>query len=270
MSKHILITGSTDGIGKLTAIKLAQQGHTIYLHGRNQEKLLNTISELRRISGNNSIEGFVSDFSNLSDVIKMSEEVKSITPSLDVLINNAGIFKSNTVHSEGEIDIRFRVNYLAPFLLTNELIPLLVQGSSSRIINLSSAAQAPISLEALTGHEELMVQESYAQSKLALTMWSFYLAEKLKNISVLAVNPGSLLNTRMVQEAYGTHWSSADKGADILVELAVSEEYSGITGKYFDNDKGHKKGRFAQAHPDAYNQEKILTLIKKTLPLVDL
>ena len=104
------------------------------------------------------------------------------------------------------------------------------------------------------------VNESYAQSKLALTMWSFYLAKQLKNINVIAVNPGSLLNTKMVNEAFGKYWSSADKGANIIYELAVSENHKDVTGKYFDNDKGN----YGKAHPDAYNEEVIAELIKVT------
>ena len=84
-------------------------------------------------------------------------------------------------------------------------------------------------------------------------MWSFYLAKKEPSINVIAVNPGSLLNTNMVKKAFGKHWSSADKGANILYELAVSEDYKGASGKYFDNDRG----TFAEVHPDAYNETKI-------------
>ena len=95
-------------------------------------------------------------------------------------------------------------------------------------------------------------------------MWSFHLAKKLPNIAVIAVNPGSLLNTNMVKEAYGRFWSSADKGGNILYDLAVSEEYKGVTGKYFDNDKGDPKGAFGRAHVDAYDEEKIEKLIETT------
>ena len=91
-------------------------------------------------------------------------------------------------------------------------------------------------------------------------MWSFDLAKKLISTSVIAVNPGSLLNTKMAIEAYGQHWSPADKGADILHDLAVAEEYNEMTGMYFDNDKG----AFSSAHADAYQQEKIDQLIAVT------
>ncbi|MEO1340844.1 MAG: hypothetical protein AAFV28_06810 [Cyanobacteria bacterium J06635_13] len=112
----------------------------------------------------------------------------------------------------------------------------------------------------MTGKKNTSQGEAYAQSKLALTMWSFYLAKQEPDLNVIAVNPGSLLNTNMVAEAFGKHWSSADKGASILYELAVTEDYQDSSGKYFDNDKG----AFAKAHPDAYNETKINELIAKT------
>ncbi len=149
---------------------------------------------------------------------------------------------------------------MAPFVLSETLIPLLKKSSRPRLINLSSAAQSPVSNEVLTGKTQKPQGETYAQSKLALTMWSFYLAKEFSDIAVIAVNPGSLLNTNMVKEAYGRYWSSADKGAKILYDLAVSEEYEGVTGKYFDNDKG----AFGRAHSDAYDEGAVDQLLKTT------
>lgn len=260
MIKTILITGSTDGIGKLAAIKLAKDGHEICLHGRNAQKLEAVIAELKNTSNNDKISGFVADFSDLKAVEQMVQQVKKELPKIDVLINNAGVFKSPTTTNKNGLDMRMTVNYLAPYLLTKKLLPLLEKGNSSRLLNLSSAAQAPVSEAVLLGKMQGSESGTYAQSKLALTMWSFDLAEKHSNIGVIAVNPGSLLNTNMVREAYGRHWSSADKGANILYDLAVSEEYEGITGKYFDNDRGG----FGSAHADAYNEAKIEGLIQTT------
>lgn len=267
--KTILITGSTDGIGKLTAVKLAKEGHAVYIHGRNFEKLRNVVSEIKEVSGNENIDGFVADFSDLEAVKNMAYEVKEKLSKLNVLINNAGVFKSN-INQTKYGDIRIVVNYFAPYILTKELIPLLEKSKSSRIINLSSAAQAPVELDVIKGAEVLNVNSAYAQSKLALTMWSFSLAKTLKDTSIIAVNPGSLLNTRMVKEAFGQHWSSADKGASILYELAISSSYEKETGKYFDNDKGDPKGTFGVAHGDAYNESKIEELIKTTNKILNI
>jgi len=268
MSKIILITGSTDGIGKLAAIKLAKDGHEIYVHGRNAEKLKTVISEIKDTSSNENIEGFVADFSDLDAVSKMAENIKSKVSKIDVLINNAGIFKTSITSGFKGYDIRLVVNYLAPYVLTNALLSLLQEGNKTRIVNLSSAAQSHVTDAALAGMDIRDTSEAYAQSKLALTMWSFNFAKQYNTISVIAVNPGSLLNTRMANEAYGQHWSPATKGSDILYDIAVSDEYKGITGKYFDNDKGNPKGDFAKAHPDAYDEELISKLAIKTEEII--
>ncbi|MFK7808448.1 MAG: SDR family NAD(P)-dependent oxidoreductase [Saprospiraceae bacterium] len=258
--KTILITGSTDGIGKLAAIKLAKDKHQIIVHGRNSEKLEKTITEIKQLSSNEKINGFVSDLSDFSSIKKMTTELTEAYSKIDVLINNAGVFKSSVAQNQDGLDLRFAVNYFAPYLLTKGLISILKNSHVPRIINLSSAAQSTVSLEALKGNEPLSSQEAYAQSKLALTMWSFHLAKKFDFLNIIAVNPGSLLNTNMVKEAYGHHWSPADKGANILYELATLDKFDDSNGKYFDNDKGF----FSDAHNDAYNQEKITQLVSET------
>ena len=274
MSKTILITGSTDGIGKLAALKLAEAGHQVYLHGRDADKLANVIAEVQAVATGaalDNIDGFVADFSDLTAVRKMAAEVKEKLPKLDVLINNAGIYTTSAATTKDGLDIRFVVNYLAPYELTRMLLPLLKNSSKARIVTLSSAAQMPGYYKALAGQKSLDDKTAYAQSKLALTMWSMGLAETVANdnINVIAVNPGSLLNTKMANEAYGQHWSSADKGADILTELAISDEFANDTGKYFDNDikdgvHGDKKGAFGQPHADALDKESIAELERQT------
>jgi NAD(P)-dependent dehydrogenase (short-subunit alcohol dehydrogenase family) len=268
MSKTILITGSTDGIGKLAAIKLAKDGHDIYLHGRNSEKLDKVISEVKEASDNNNIDGFIADFSDMNAVRNMAKNILEKLSKINVLINNAGIFKSPVDRTKEGLDIRFAVNYFAPSILTNALLPLLKVGQETRIVNLSSAAQSTVRIGTLNGEASVNASEAYAQSKLALTMWSFNLAKEHNTISVIAVNPGSLLNTRMANEAYGQHWSPATKGSDILYELAVSDEYKGVTGKYFDNDKGNPKGVFSNAHSDTYDYVLISELLRNTAAIL--
>ncbi|AMT96875.1 MULTISPECIES: SDR family NAD(P)-dependent oxidoreductase [Psychrobacter] len=274
MHKTILITGSTDGIGKLAALKLAEAGHQVYLHGRDADKLASVITEVQAVATGEALDrvgGFVADFSDLTAVLKMASDVNEKLPKLDVLINNAGIYTTSAATTKDDLDIRFVINYLAPYELTNTLLPLLKQSSKARIINLSSAAQTPISYEAFAGQASLEDKTAYAQSKLALTMWSMALADKIASddINVIAVNPGSLLNTKMVDEAYGQYWSSADKGANILTELAISDEFANDTGKYFDNDikdgiQGDVRGEFGKPHADALNKEAIAKLEKHT------
>ncbi|MFD2823526.1 SDR family NAD(P)-dependent oxidoreductase [Lacinutrix iliipiscaria] len=260
MNKTIFITGSTDGIGKLTALKLAKEGHHIYLHGRNEAKLNEVISELKEASNNENIKGFVADFSDINAVKELAGHIINEVPQLDLLINNAGIYKSPVDKTKNGLDIRMAVNYLAPFVLTETITSLLEKGNQPRIINLSSAAQSTVQEGVLTGDATVNASESYAQSKLALTMWSFNFAKNHPNITTIAVNPGSLLNTKMVKEAYGQHWSPAEKGAAILYDLALLERHKNQSGRYFDNDKGV----YANAHQDAYDHKKITTLLTAT------
>ena len=262
--KKILITGSTDGIGKLAAIQLAKIGHQVYLHGRSEERLKRAIHEIREATSNEKIDGYLADLSHFDEVKKMANDLNEKLPVLDVLINNAGIFNAESESTEGGYDIRFAVNFLGPYMLTYALLPLLKKSDSPRIINLSSAAQSPVSLSALGGQTRLSSQAAYAQSKLALTMWSMHLAKRENDIAVIPVNPGSLLNTKMVREAFGRHWSPASKGADILTELATAENLLEKSGMYFDNDQG----QYSQAHQDAYNPQTITALIKLTETII--
>lgn len=261
MKKTIIVTGSTDGIGKLAALRLAKDDHSIYVHGRNPSKVDVVVKEIKQESGNDDVYGLIADFSDLKAVEELCAYILKRLNSIDVLINNAGVFKTPSHFNLDGLDMRFAVNFVAPYVFTQRLLPLLEKANPSRIINLSSAAQSDVSLEALSGDIRLTENESYAQSKLALTMWSFHLASIQNYCTVIAVNPGSLLNTNMVKEAYGHHWSSAEKGANILYELAVSDTYKNNNGEYFDNDKGEIRGEFGQAHPDAYSAMKIEQLM---------
>ena len=263
MSKTILITGSTDGIGKLAAMRLASEGHTVFIHGRSEAKVRNVIDEITSQTGN-KVDGFVADFTEINAVRSMGEEIKQTMGHIDVLVNNAGVYNSSDPVTPSGLDIRFVVNYFAPIVLTDTLMPLIRAVSAPRIINLSSAAQASVVPEVMDGKRHVGAQGAYAQSKLAILMWSFHLAQTEPSISVVALNPGSLLDTNMVREAFGHHWSSADKGANIICDLATDARFGGVTGQYFDNDHGG----FGKAHGDAYSDEKLALLMDKTRELL--
>jgi len=188
----------------------------------------------------------------MADVEALAKVVAEKHSSLDVLINNAGIYKTPAPITQEGLDVRFAVNTLAPYLLTQRLLPLL--GSSARVINLSSAAQAPVNLNALAGRIHLSDQmAAYAQSKLAITMWSRSMALAHKDgPAFIAVNPGSLLATKMVKEGFGMSGKDIGIGVDILIRAALSDEFATASGQYFDNDVG----QFASPHPDALNQQK--------------
>lgn len=265
MKKTIFITGSTDGIGKLTAIKLAEQGHNVILHGRNERKLHTINKEIKDKYPDSILNSYVTDLSNIESIKIMASELAKDISHIDVVINNAGVYQSKDKYASNGLDLRFMVNYLAPYFLTHNLLKAFGEPKPiQRIINLSSAAQSSIDINALKGKQSLSNSESYAQSKLALTIWSFYLAKKQPSTTIIAVNPGSLLNTKMVQEAFGKHWSPVNKGADILYDMAINDKYENYSGQYFDNDLGS----FNTAHSDAYDTQKINTLIQETESLI--
>ena len=253
MQKIILITGSTDGIGLETAKMLASLGHHVLLHGRNLEKLENAEIVLLRIANKGRIKTYEADLSLLSDVVALANTVAEKHTKLDVLINNAGVYSApNPITQEG-LDIRFAVNTIAPYLLTQHLLPLLE--TSGRVINVSSAAQSPVDPEALAGrHGNLSDFDAYAQSKLALTMWSRHLALALRESdpAIIAVNPGSMLGSKMVKQAFGVAGGDLRIGAEILTRAALADEFGTASGQYFDNDSG----QFASPHPDALDPQK--------------
>lgn len=258
MTSIILITGSTDGIGFETAKLLAGQHHDLILHGRSEQKLIAAEKEVRAVGGSGTVERVQADLSSLDGVEGLAASIAEGHDRLDVLINNAGVFRvPNTVAGNG-LDVRFMVNTIAPYVLTRRLLPLL--GPGGRVVNLSSAAQAPVDARALTGTISLDDGTAYAQSKLALTMWSRHLADEMgpNGPAVIAVNPGSFLGTKMVKDAYGTAGQDVGIGADILARAATSAEFAQASGRYFDNDSG----RFADPHRDALDRTKNAALVE--------
>ncbi|WP_413701858.1 SDR family NAD(P)-dependent oxidoreductase [Psychromonas sp. KJ10-10] len=253
MKKTILITGSTDGIGLATATSLLELGHTVILHGRSESKLAAAKKQLSEIASTDKIFAYKADLSIISDVNNLASEIKNNHQKLDVLINNAGILIVPEPLSEDGVDIRFMVNTIAPYLLTKLLLPLL--DKNARIINLSSATQAPVAREELLKVSSLTDHTVYAKSKLAITMWSRQMSLILgkEGPIVVAINPKSLLGSKMVKQGYGIAGGNLQLGADILVKASLSDEFADASGLYFDNDIE----AFTAPHPDALNADKI-------------
>jgi len=252
MSKKILLTGATDGIGLEAARMLVAMGHTVLLHGRDPAKLEHVKNKLTALPDGGHVETHVADLSRVDAVKAFAKIVTEEHAKLDVLINNAGVYKATDRITADGLDVRFAVNTIAPYLLTQRLLPLL--NRSGRVINLSSAAQSPVEPEALVGRGRLSDGVAYAQSKLALTMWSRHMAVTGKDDGpvIVAVNPRSMLGTKMVKEAYGVDGGDLRIGAEIICRAALSDEFATASGQYFDNDIG----QFRSPHPDALDPQK--------------
>jgi NAD(P)-dependent dehydrogenase (short-subunit alcohol dehydrogenase family) len=257
--RTILITGATDGLGRRVAEDLAASGAVILLHGRNPEKGRSALAEIRRATGNDRLHYVNGDLSSLEAVRRLAAEVAAGNPSLDVLVNNAGLgagpHPKNRETSADSWELRFAVNYLAPFLLTCRLLPLLrraaEESGESRIVNVASAAQQTIDFDDPMLERGYDGMRAYSQSKLALVMFTFDLAAELEGsgVTVNALHPASLMDTKMVREWFGKPRTTVAEGARALERLVLSEEVEGMTGAYFE---GLRQGR---ADAQAYDPE---------------
>jgi NAD(P)-dependent dehydrogenase (short-subunit alcohol dehydrogenase family) len=267
----ILVTGSTDGIGKRTALGLASMGKRVLLHGRDPHKGEAVLDQIRDATGNHRLEYYNADLSSLDEVRGLASRVASDHPRLEVLINNAGIGTGPRGRERREVsadghELRLAVNYLAPFLLTHLLLPTLRRSAPSRVVNVSSLGQSPINFNDLMLEEAYDPWEAYERSKLALVMFTMDLAEELRGdgVTVNAVHPGSLLDTKMVREAFGRGRGDVQQGADALIFLATSPELEGVTGRFFDQN------REARADRQAYDRGARERLYRMTCELTGL
>ncbi len=240
--KTILVTGSTDGIGKQTALELAQLGCHIIIHGRNPEFTESTANYIASKTGNGSIDYFVADFSSLQDVKQLSCEIHAKHDHLDVLINNAGVFMNERVLSQDGFEMTFAVNHLAHFYLTNLLMDLLYSAPRGRIVNVASMAHASeLDFDNLQGKKFFDAYTAYSYSKLCNILFTNLLAEKLFDspITVNSLHPG-VISTKLLHAGWGSGGSRIQEGSKTSVYLAVSQEVETVTGKYFSNSRQAK------------------------------
>ena len=246
--KSILITGATSGIGRISAEILSNLGWTVLIHGRSEEKINSTVKEIKINTKNDKVFGYKADLSDLNQTTELVKTILIDYPKLDVLINNAGLGpKHNT---------QFEVNFYSTAILSKGLLPCL-KISQGRIINVSSAAQSTIDFNNFGSSSGM---DAYCHTKLAVAMFSFKLAEVVKEdgVKVYAVDPGSLLNTQMVKESFGgPSERSPTIGADSQVKLASFSEDKLKSGQFYTEQIESK------AHEQAYDkesQEKLWTL----------
>ncbi|SRR5581483_758260 len=249
-AKTIVITGATDGLGKGIAAELALSGGRLILHGRNEEKGQALVEELApRATG--ELIWRRADFASLDEVRDLADELLD-EERIDVLVNNAGIGTAGPREESADgYELTFQVNYLAPFLLTRQLLPLIERSAPARIVNVSSAGQAPIDFDDLMLERSYDGAQAYTQSKLALVMFTFDLAEELEGSGVTAncLHPGTYMPTNMVHQAGIDPVTPLEEGVAATVRLIASPEVEGINGHYFDGV------RESAPHPQAEDPE---------------
>ena len=261
-NKICVVTGATSGIGKETAKALALKGANVIVVGRSAKKCIATVKSLKQQTGNTLIDYMCADLSDLSQVNNLAAALKQNYPRMDVLVNNAGAyFKKRRYVSTDGYEMTLALNYLSPFLLTSLLIESLQKSEQGRIINVSSNAhyKGKIHLDDLQLNNQYNGFNAYAQSKLALVLFTYELARRLKNskITVNALHPGFVATNFGKNNGWFRFYLrrfikrseiSAEEGAKTCIYLAASPEVSSITGGYFIEEKQVKSSA------DSYDQ----------------
>jgi NAD(P)-dependent dehydrogenase (short-subunit alcohol dehydrogenase family) len=251
----ILITGATSGLGEELAKALAGRGATLLLHGRDPERGLETVRKIAEITSNDKIQFYRADLSSLREVNELARQIIANASRLDVLINNAGVgFGKDAAKrelSQDGYELRFAVNYLAPYLLTERLTSLLKASTPARIVNVASVGQAPLDFDNIMLTRGYSGVTAYRQSKLAMITWTFDLAERLAGtgVTVNALHPASLMPTKMVLEAGWQTMSSVEEGLKATLRLVIDPALENVTGEYFDGL------RLAKANVQAYGKQ---------------
>jgi NAD(P)-dependent dehydrogenase (short-subunit alcohol dehydrogenase family) len=254
----VLVTGATDGLGRALARELAAEGAAVLVHGRSRARLDESLGEIRAATGNDRAHGYLADFASLGDVRRLAQEVERDCERLDVHVNNAGIGGGprggRRETSADGYELRFAVNYLAPFLLTSLLLPLLRRSAPSRIANVASVGQSPIDFDDVMLERRYDGMRAYSQSKLAQITFTFELAERLRSagddVSVNVLHPATLMNTKMVYESFGYTTSTVEEGVAATLRLAIAPELDGVSGRYF-NQLREDEAQAQAYDPDA-------------------
>jgi NAD(P)-dependent dehydrogenase (short-subunit alcohol dehydrogenase family) len=268
-SGTILITGATDGLGRALADRLAADGATLILHGRNPDKLDRAAHDLHHAYGVPKPRTIVADLASLAEVRRLAAEVRAATSRLDVFVSNAGIGggkpdgRARQTSADG-YELRFAVNYLAGFLLTLELLPLLRRCAPARIVNVASIGQHPIDFDDLMIEHDYSGSRAYGQSKLAQIMSGFELAQRVPptEVTVNSLHPATYMPTKIVLAEVGHHIDSIDDGVRATHRLVNSNALTGTTGRFFD------RTRETRAHRQAYDSQARAELWTRSLELV--
>jgi NAD(P)-dependent dehydrogenase (short-subunit alcohol dehydrogenase family) len=248
--KTALITGSTDGVGRMVAERLGADGWCVIVHGRDRERGHEVVAAIKKSGA--EAEFIAADLASLAEVRKLADAVHKTTKRLDLLINNAGIGsggpEGKRETSPDGHELRFAVNYLSGFLLTHLLLPLLKKSAPARIVNVASLGQQALDFSDVMIAREYSGMRAYRQSKLAQILFTLDLAPELagSGVTVTALHPATFMDTKMVRQ-FGTPRSTVKEGADAILKLAVGSGLEGKSGLYFNGQNE------AQADPQAYD-----------------
>lgn len=262
--KTALVTGSTSGLGEVVARRLGAMGATVIVHGLDEQRGAAIAGEITA-KGPGRATFYRGDLNSLAEVRKLAAQVRAAHPQLHLLINNAGIFgapdQPRRLSADGYEQI-FAINYLSHFLLTRELLPQLQAGAPSRIVNVASIGQRPVDFDDVMLEKSFSTSNAYSQSKLAQILFTISLAEQLDatKVTVNALHPATLMNTRMVEGMQRQPMSSVEDGANAVMQLAVGKALAGRSGLYF-NQMNEAKAN-AQAY-DAQARRKLWDLSTK-------
>ncbi len=239
-SKTILVTGSTDGIGKQTALELAGMGAQVILHGRSEQRCRATLDEIQQATGNKLLRFYAADFASLRQVREMATAVQRDHNRLDVLVNNAGVYMHERVLTDDGLEMTFAVNHLAHFLLTNLLLPVLKNSPAARIVTVASSAheKRQVDFDNLQGEKHFDGFKAYLLSKLGNILFTYELAQRLQGSAVTAncLHPG-VVDTKMQRMSFNLGGVSVAEGAETSIFLASSPAVEGVSGKYFVSKK---------------------------------
>ncbi|MCF8218244.1 MAG: SDR family NAD(P)-dependent oxidoreductase [Bacteroidales bacterium] len=263
-AKTILITGSTDGIGLETAKNLTAKGHKVILHGRKEKRLNEAKSYIYKNTKLDVIDTVQADFAKIDEVKQMASYMNNTYSSLDLLINNAGVFRKFIEYTDDGLEKTFGINHIAHFLLTQELLPLLIQSEQGRIVVVSSMIHAnDIDFSNLQGEKFYDGNEAYSRSKLANLLFCKALSRRLEEtkVTVNALHPG-VINTKLLKASFGPFGNALSEGAENLIFAALDPSLSGVSGKYLKDSRITEPAKIAT---DQDIQEKLWDISEKIL-----
>jgi NAD(P)-dependent dehydrogenase (short-subunit alcohol dehydrogenase family) len=267
--KTVLITGSTDGVGRYVAKRLAAEGAQILIHGRDTARAKTLIGEIVR-DGAPAPAFYQADLSSLAGARQLADAVLAGYDRLDVFVSNAGIGSMNggperRTSADGH-ELRFAVNYLSGFLLARLLLPLLKAAAPARIVNVASLGQHPIDFDDVMITKNYSGSRAYAQSKLAQIMFTIDLAEELKGtgVTVNSLHPATYMNTTMVRAGGITPLSTVEQGGEAILHLVSGDDVADKSGLFFNGMSE------ARANPQAYDTVARQRLRKLSLELTGL